>query len=562
MENEAGVFEVPEDLTVLTDDEVSALATQVDTRGQELAAQPELTDDEVVEAEALAAVKVEFATERTRRASLASEKAARAAAALAAFATAEPETPEEAPAEDAPAEEAAPEADPAEAAAATETLAVSTRRSYQGASPAFIQSKAAKVTQSAPPAPEKGEFMSATAFSRDAEGTVYDSPADVARAIWEKQMKFGIIPAGVSEKLSIATGFKTFEADQPVLGLDHEKNMVAMREVATALVASGTCCTPQNQLYDFFRLSEPIVDVENAIPTVQAPRGGIRYIAANCSFAGAAGAVGFTDCDDLEDEDYEKPCARVSCPTIGEELVQSISVCTIFDNLQYRTFPELIENFQEDVAVQFALKKQRFYLDNIDAASTATTGIGAYGAARSMMYDLQVAAVAYRKRHHMPRGARLQALIPDWALDVIKADMFYDGDQGLNFLNVPDAAVIEGLRSRGLDPTFYYDERSSIVLAGTNPLILPQAAGPLNDFPDVASSYIFAPGTFVKLDGGTLDVGLVRDHALNKRNDFAMFMEEWLGFAQLGCESIRVDSTVCANGSRPALAAIRACTGG
>lgn len=409
---------------------------------------------------------------------------------------------------------------------------------------------------------DKHNFMEATAFARVTEGTLFESPAAVAKALHAKRMSFGNIPAGVSEKMSIATGTKTFGADEPELSLDHQQNMVSLREVATALVASGACCTPQNQLYEFFRLAQPIIDVENAIPTVQAPRGGIRYIAANCSFAGAAGAVGSWDCDDaVADPIVEKPCARVTCPTVSEQLVEAVTQCTIFDNLQYRTFPELIENFQEDVAVQFALKKQRFYLDKIAAASTATTGIGAYGAARSLMYDLQVAAVAYRKRHHMPRGARLQALIPDWALDVVKADMFYNADEGLNYLSVPDSAVIEGFASRGIDATFYYDDTSATVLAGTNKLYAAQGAGSLHDFPDTAVSYLYAPGTFVKLDGGTLDVGLYRDHTLNKTNDFAMFMEEWLGFAQIGCESIAVASTVCASGAAPLGVTARVCTG-
>jgi hypothetical protein len=73
---------------------------------------------------------------------------------------------------------------------------------------------------------------------------------------------------------------------------------------------------------------------------------------------------------------------------------------------------------------------------------------------------------------------------------------------------------------------------------------------------------MYAPGTWVKLDGGTLDVGVVRDHQLNLTNDFAMFMEEWIGIAQLGCETIRIDSEVCATGERPGYAAaLRTCAG-
>jgi len=568
----AEMFEVPEDLTTLDDDALASLAAEVTRRGQELAARAsDLSDEELEEAEELAVVAAEFETESARRVEFAAERTERASSALARFATAtvDEEVTDEAAAE-VEAEVEAVEETEADAVSETpenidasdgkepEVVTASARpTSFRGASPAFLKNKSkAPAVRSQ----ERQEFMVSTALATGmAEGSPLDSPAAVASALYKKRMSFGNIPAGTQEMISIATGTKTFTDDAPVVGLDPQANLTALREVQHALVASGECCTPQTQLYDFFRLAQPIRDVEDAITTVQAPRGGIRYIAANCTVAGA-GAVGFYDCDDSAQVDplVEKPCDRVSCPEIEETLVEAITQCTIFDNLQYRTFPELIENFQEDVAVQFTLKKQRYYLDKIDAASTHVNGIGSYGAARSLMYDLTVAAVGYRKRHHMPRGATLQVFMPDWSIDLVKADLFNDGDSGLDYMNVPDSAVIEALAVRNLDVTFYYDDPTST--EALNTLADPQAVGPLNDFPLEVTSFMFAPGTFVRLDGGTLDLGLVRDHTLNKTNDFAMFMEEWIGFAMLGCESIRIDSVVCPSGSRaPSASALRSC---
>jgi hypothetical protein len=561
---DAETFEVPEDLSTLSDPQLDELAAKVEARGAELAAQDTLSDDDLVEAEALAQVADEFAADKARRVELAAAKAERANTALARFATAEAVEDEVEVDDDAEAEVA--EETTAEAAAEdtedttteSEDAVPSRPANFRGASPAFIKSKS---KAAAPRAADKAEFMVATEHAKVPGGTVFESPLDVAKALSDRRNSFGNIPAGTRQELAIATGTKSFDADQPILGLDPQDNLVALRDVQQALVASGECCTPQTQLYDFFRLAQPIRDVEDAIPTVQAPRGGIRYIQANCLVQGSD-AVGFWDCDDSEaaltDPDVEKPCDRVTCPEIDEVLVEAITQCTLFDNLQYRTFPELIENFLEDVAVQFTLKKQRFFLDKIDAASTVTQGIGSYGAARSLMYDLMIAAVGYRKRHHMPRGTTLEVFIPDWSVDLIKADLFNDGDSGLDYMNVPDSAVTEALATRGLQATFYYDDPTQV--AASNSLIVPQIAGDLNDFPATVTSFMFAPGTFVQLDGGTLDLGLVRDHNLNKKNDFAMFMEEWIGLAMLGCESIRIDSTVCPSGERPGYAAaLRAC---
>lgn len=574
---EQATFEVPADLTALDDTSLTELAANVHARGAELATQSataQLSADEVTEAEDLGSVYDEIQAVIAGRAAEAAALSNRAASVLSRFATAtetdtptEPADPEDPDDPDEPAEPA--EATTTEGSDAEEQQAVTAsapRRptSFRGASPARVRSKAKNVQD--PKIGEPGEFMVATAFAKDPEGTQFASSADVAKALWKKRMAFGNIPAGTNEMLSIATGTKTFEEGSPMLGLDPQANLISLQAVNDALVASGTFCTPQTQLYNFFRLAQPIRDVEDAINTVQAPRGGIRYIAANCNVAGAA-AVGRYTYDpetpggpDSEDVDFEKPCDRVSCPTVDEVLVEAITQCTVFDNLQYRTFPELIENFMEDVAVQFTLRKQRFYLDHIDANSTATTGIGSYGAARSLFYDWTVAAQAYRKRHHMPRGSSLELFAPDWALDVVKADMFNDGDSGLDYLNVPDSAVEEGLRSRDLNVTWYFDDPTS--LTGQNPLTGAQAGAKANlhDYPAEVVSFMHAPGTFVKLDGGTLDLGLVRDHSLNRSNDFAMFMEEWIGFAMLGCESVRIDSRVCPSGSRaPYAGALRTC---
>lgn len=607
---EAAEFTVPSDLTTV--DDLSELSSKIAARGAELAAKSDLTDDELEEAEGLAKVADEFAAEQTRRDEAAAERSARAEASLARFKTAAP-APEPEPdgaelagvppqfkkgykkgdakdddedkakkgkpfAADTVELAAEPEPEPGDedpdkptepAPGGEETDAVTAAAekrptSFRGASPAFLRSKTRNVAE--PSKAGREEFMVTTAFAKDPEGTELATVADVARALWKKRMSFGNIPHGTNEMLSIATGVKTFVADAPELGLDPAQNLSALRDIQHALVASGEFCTPQTQLYDFFRLAEPIRDVEDSIPTAQAPRGGIRYIQANCTL-GCTDGIGSYTYDpltpggpDSEDPDFEKPCCRVTCPEIAESLVEAVTQCTLFDNLQYRTFPELIEDFMADVAVQFALKKQRYYLDQIDEASTATTGIGSYGAVRSLFYDWMIAAVGYRKRQHMPRNAPLQLLAPDWALDVIKADMFNDGDSGLDYLNVPDSAVIEGLNSRNLNVTWYYDDPTSFL--GQNPLFdaQPGAKAELNDFPAEVVSFMYAPGTFVKLDGGTLDLGLVRDHTLNKKNDFAMFMEEWLGFAMLGCESIRIDSLVCPSGSRaPYAAALRTC---
>ena len=61
------------------------------------------------------------------------------------------------------------------------------------------------------------------------------------------------------------------------------------------------------------------------------------------------------------------------------------------------------------------------------------------------------------------------------------------------------------------------------------------------------------------LDGGALDLGLVRDSTLNSQNDYQIFYEEFFGLAFIGLESFKVTSNVCPNGLTAGTGTTRSC---
>jgi hypothetical protein len=83
-----------------------------------------------------------------------------------------------------------------------------------------------------------------------------------------------------------------------------------------------------------------------------------------------------------------------------------------------------------------------------------------------------------------------------------------------------------------------------------------QADGALLGFPTDVIWYLFSEGTFVFLDGGTLDLGLVRDSTLNGTNDYKIFLETFEGVAKVGVESLRVKSTLKIKGASSATVAV------
>jgi hypothetical protein len=537
---EVETFEVPDDLSEIADiDALVELSNLVKARGAELTAAGFANDDDLAEAEALAAVDDRLTAElATRHEAMAARdaKAAEFAAKFAKTDTTEDPTPEVV---------AEVVAEPAvEEAAVVPSKPQTFNVVRKTASAVAARSTAAEAR------PSSSAFMERTNFAHGGDaGEPIENVRDLADAIHRKRYSFGNIPAGMTDYLPIATGEKSFGDARP-LTLDPVENFTVLREAQRdmeSLVAAGACCTPQTPLYEFFRTAVPQNPVEGAIPVRSAPRGGIRFITAVCSTADAAEGISDYDCDDAAQEELVvKPCVRMGCPDVEEVLVQAVTKCVTFDNLRYRTFPEQVENFLEDLAVEFAAHKEVNYLNGIDAASTQVYSNIGYGASRSLFFDWQLAAVGYRRRNRMRRDADLTLLAPSWAIDLIKADMLNDGDQGLSFLNVPDAQVNDALRSRGLSVTWYEDTATGAD-QGFRPT---QSVGQLNSWPETVRSYLFAPGTFVRLDGGTLDVGIVRDSVLNGTNDLQIFMEEWWALAQLGCESIALSSDVCPNGAR------------
>jgi hypothetical protein len=86
-----------------------------------------------------------------------------------------------------------------------------------------------------------------------------------------------------------------------------------------------------------------------------------------------------------------------------------------------------------------------------------------------------------------------------------------------------------------------------------------QSAAALLEWPDSFEWYLFAEGSFLFLDGGTLDLGIIRDSSLVGTNDYKMFVETFENVAFVGIEALKITSTINVNG---VAAALRDTTGG
>ncbi|HUV11713.1 MAG TPA: major capsid protein [Acidimicrobiia bacterium] len=409
-------------------------------------------------------------------------------------------------------------------------------------------------------------FVDNGLVSPDGKGDEIDR-GKLAALICKKHGQLARMSSSVSyEPITLASA--RVDEHEFELGSGHEENF-SIIEAATqrgaALVAAGGNCAPLAPNWDVFNVAEAMSPIENFLPSMGAPRGGIRYVQPP-SWPEAQEGVRFTttaeDADGYTNQpDYggegipgttaPKPCVRMECLPIVECEVDAVSQCVTFGNLQYRTFPEQVEVFLSHLATAFAQAKEISYLDAIEAGSTAVNASPPYGATRGAVFAWTLAAHAYRKRNRMPLDAPLDVLAPDSMIPLLKADMINDLHLGLSFLDVDEGAVARELFDRlNLNVEFYYD--FSTDYGSTAAMLQAQVAGPLNAFPSIYRSYMYAPGTWVRLDGGTLDVGIVRDSTLNSQNDLQIFAEEFTQVCKIGIESIRLDLTLCPSGAGPA----------
>jgi len=380
-------------------------------------------------------------------------------------------------------------------------------------------------------------------------GSSMDSMSDVSVAMEKRLHALRRVNGGDGEQHIVAS-ITTNYPEARVLTQDAESNWAKVQAVTgpEALVASGGHSAPFEVKYDIFGLGTTDRPLRDALPKFQADRGGIRFVTPPVlsSYASAVGV--WTAANDSAET--PSPASKLSLTvTAASENTVATDAVTLqlqFGNLMSRAYPELIARHNELGLIQHAREAEEQILSRLSTLSTAMTSTSLIGVARDFLVQLGRAAANYRGRHRLGADAPLRVLAPFWIKDAMAADLAIamPGDSTLNAY-----AEIDGyLAARSINITYHIDDFATAA-----------SAGALNEFPDTFVWYIFAEGTFLFLDGGTLDLGVIRDSTLVGTNDYKMFVETFEGVAKVGVESLKVTSTISVNG---VAAALRDTTGG
>ena len=388
----------------------------------------------------------------------------------------------------------------------------------------------------------------------DIPGYTAGSPLDdmnaVAQAMAKRLHALRRVNGGDGEQHIVASLTTSFPEER-TLGSDPEENWTKIQNVVgpEALVASGGHQAPFEVRYDIFGFGTTNRPVRDALPRFQADRGGIRYILPPVlsSYGNAVGV--WTAANDAAESPNPATKTSLTVAAASETTVatDAVTLQMQFGNLATRAYPELIARHNELGLIQHAREAEQYLLGKIADGSTAVTTTSLIGFGRDMLVQVARAAVAYRSRHRLEADAPLRVILPSWVKDAMVADLTLSmpGDSTLNAYGEIDGY----LAARGVVASYSLDQN----VYGT------QTSGALNEFADSFTWYMFAEGTFLFLDGGTLDLGIIRDSSLVGTNDYKMFVETFEGVAKVGIESLAITSTISING---VAAALRDTTGG
>lgn len=398
-----------------------------------------------------------------------------------------------------------------------------------------------------------------------------DKPA-LAREFVNTLHSHAAMPGGDGEKIRVArlttdrgperTLRPSTSAEAVTASLDAAayEHTTRIREAITAaaggsplaITAAGGLGAPRDTDYSMVGFEATDRPVKAALPTYTTERGGVRFIRPP-SLASLNGAVGIwtvqNDIDAATNPAIRKPALRV---LPGGEIavdVQAITNTLIIGNLMTRAYPEFIARITELALAAHARIAEQQLLTQLGALSTSVSGTATegqtnggkqIGATRVLLPLLDRAAVAMRNRLRMGKDLPLQLILPEWSEGILRSDLAMQ-EPGDTALGVTDAELMSYFAARQLAVTWALDGEAGQQFSVQNP-------GPVNSWPTSIVSYLFPAGAFNFLDGGTLDLGIVRDSTLTAANDYMLFSETFEALLYRGGEAFRINQAVTPSG--------------
>lgn len=312
-------------------------------------------------------------------------------------------------------------------------------------------------------------------------------------------------------------------------------------ETKESLVAGGGWCAPSENLYGFFNATctDGLID----LPTIGVSRGGIRFPTspslANVytgTFDNTTNPWLWTETDDIltVTGSTNKPCVRVPCPDFNEVRLECYGICLTAGNLTDDAYPEATANYlrlllaAHEHAMNARIIAAMQALSSV-AITAADLNVADIPVTNQVLGAIGLASMDYRALYGMCDTDILEVVLPLWLREMIRSDLAWRF--GVDKIAVTNQEIDNFFRVRRVAPQWVGDWQVRGVGQPGN--VTAQTT-----WPDTVNFMLYAAGTFIRGDGLTLDLGVVRDSVLNAENDHtAAWSEECHLVARVGYES-------------------------
>lgn len=525
-------FQLPDNLEGLSNEELSSSIETAKTAFNELFESDDISNETLEQMESLANAIEDLTSERDRRTEATAKRAELSSKVEAASVEEEAEA-EEASVVEPEVVESAPEAEP-------ETAEEETHFNEDAEEGLLV---AANKPSTSIAIPERGPSVVIAAAvdvpqfyvgQRLDKTSLADALHNKARMLSDSRGSQTVYP--------VATIERPFLPEYDLEGLDQAAtwDRIAEGTRPQALTAAGGWCAPSQIVYDLFETEcDTGSDQLYKLPTFRVTRGGIRWPV----FVPHDGAYdpGFvwTEANDIAATSGSptKPCVRIGCPTFTECRLDATGLCVTAGNLIDRAYPEQVRWFLGRAMRAYERNSSIRQL-NLVLADTVPVAIPtSFGTAAAIIDSVLLQAADYRETNGLCCDTRLDAVFPCWTKDILRADIARQ--QGtLNLGSLPsDGEVLSWLGTIGLNAQFINYWQS-----------LP--SNPATSWPASLQYLIGYPGSYLRFDGGRLDIGVIRDSTLNATNDYtAVWFEEFYCVGRRGPQSRLVTVPVCVDGT-------------
>lgn len=301
------------------------------------------------------------------------------------------------------------------------------------------------------------------------------------------------------------------------------------------LVASGGWCAPSETVYELTGMSCP--EMLWDLPEIQLARGGLRFFPMPSLDVGAMTFV-HTEADDISGA--TKPCFRIPCPEPIEVRCDAVGACLESGILTQRHFPELVAHYQNLAMIAHEIRIKQELFTQALAASTGVTIPATFGAFSAIFAAVALQSADMTERLSLCANINIEVVFPWWARSMFLADIARQN--GVSCDSISTACITGAFAEIGIAVQW---------ARGLNPAVPDEIGGaaPATVWPATIPFLIYPTGTFEAGRGGEVSLGVIHDSTKFQVNDYtALFTEECTALIARNQEARIVTVPVCPDG--------------